>query len=91
MVAGTHLLSHATAFLSLVAPGHHLFSNPYREANHRLGASIFTRSKRWQHADTDAYQLNALHLNKQMEGFVSQVFSHVGGEIFRGLLQRVGR
>jgi hypothetical protein len=65
-----------------VAPGHHLFSNPYREANHWLGASIFIRSKRWQPADTDAYQLNALFLNKQMEGFVSEVFSHVGGEIY---------
>ena len=49
-----------TTLLSLVAPGHHLFSNPYLEANHRLGASIFIRSNHWQPADTDAYQLNNL-------------------------------
>ena len=46
------------------------------------GASIVIRSKRWQPPETDASQLNALFLNKPMEGFTPEVFSRVGGEIY---------
>ena len=46
------------------------------------GASIVIRSKRWQPPEADADHLNALFLSKPAEGFMPEVFSRTGGEIY---------
>ena len=46
------------------------------------GASIVIRSKRYQPLETDTNNLNALFLSKPLEGFMPEVFSRAGGEIY---------
>ena len=50
--------------------------------NSLSGASIVVRSKRWQPPQTDTSHVNALFLSKPTEGFATEVFSRVGGEIY---------